>query len=160
MHRGLYSPRCNGASSLFSIFRCCVPRLWACKMRTYTHTFGIAIPMQISMGFVDLAQGARSRLHGTTEQPRYEAAVPSNPFRQRVECRALTQYKRIADTQGCTAVWFEPLGCVLMYFEAIGSIPMYRSMLEVVQLKLKPLAPFSLNPKHLEGLRLACSQLC
>ena len=48
---------------------------------------------------------------------------------------------------------------VLLSFEAIGSIPMYRSMLEVVQLKLKPLEAFSLNPKHLEGSRLACSQL-
>ena len=51
-------------------------------MRTYTHTFGTAIPMKMSVGLVDLAQGVRSRLHGTTEQPRYEAAVPSDPFPQ------------------------------------------------------------------------------
>ena len=35
-----------------------------------------------SVGFVDLAQDAGSRLHGTTGQPKYEAAVPSDPFPQ------------------------------------------------------------------------------
>ena len=42
----------------------------------------VALAIKIFVGFVDLAQDARSRLHGTTEQPRYEAAVPSDPFPQ------------------------------------------------------------------------------
>jgi hypothetical protein len=33
-------------------------------------------------GFCRPGTGARSRLHGTTGQPRYEAAVPSDPFPQ------------------------------------------------------------------------------
>ena len=42
----------------------------------------VALAVKMFLGFVDLAQDARSRLHGTTEQPRYEAAVPSDPFPQ------------------------------------------------------------------------------
>ena len=42
----------------------------------------VALAIIFFVGFVDLAHDARSRLHGTTEQPRYEAAVPSDPFPQ------------------------------------------------------------------------------
>ena len=67
MHRGLYSPRCNGASSLFSIFRfgfAAGPRgsaLWGCAL---IRTLNLKVCCDFFRGFCRPGMRDRSRLHG------------------------------------------------------------------------------------------------
>ena len=54
----------------------------ACEICTYNGT-SLSTPLCENVrGFCRPGIRAWSRLHGTTEQPRYEAAVPSDPFPQ------------------------------------------------------------------------------
>ena len=83
MHRGLYSPRCNGASSRFSSFRfgfAAGVRGSALSGCALIRRLNLKVCYDFFRGFCRPGMRDRSRLHGTSGQPRYEAQGAIRPF--------------------------------------------------------------------------------